>query len=235
MEPANHCIYDQREQFSAWETACLIAGFDPAGLDQGDLSSAPKVKILSALIEDAYQNALYCSRALCLGQTVYRDGIPVEYCPSNSKGTPIQFGVSATPSTLPSVEIWEACEHAIKSGNGLDAYAEKLLSTKHASFWRNDIKKWLKEIDWKEARYFASSARKLQESPIGTRERETMLKLIIGMAIKGYDYDPNAKKNEATGQIAASLQGIGLPVSDETIRKYLKEAAELLPRKSPAN
>lgn len=58
----------------------------------------------------------------------------------------------------------------------------------------------------------------------GARERSTLLKLVLGMAIKGYGFDPAAKRNPAIADIAKHLMALGMPVSDDTIRGYLKEA-----------
>ncbi|MHB8165291.1 MAG: hypothetical protein ACYDDT_00710 [Sulfuricella sp.] len=70
--------------------------------------------------------------------------------------------------------------------------------------------------------------------PLTTSERDSLLKLVIGMAMKGYSYDPNAKKNSAVADIAADLALLGLPLGDDTIRKYLKQGNEQLPAK-PTN
>ncbi|NOU14228.1 MAG: hypothetical protein HOO92_09770 [Methylococcaceae bacterium] len=62
-------------------------------------------------------------------------------------------------------------------------------------------------------------------------ERNTMLKLIIGMAIDGYGYDQNNTRNSATGEkngISAKLKTRGININDDTIRKYLNEAKELI-------
>lgn len=72
------------------------------------------------------------------------------------------------------------------------------------------------------------------EKPLTASERESLLKLVIGMAMKGYSYDPTAKKNSAVADIAADLALLGLPLGDDTIRKYLKQGNEQLPAK-PAN
>jgi hypothetical protein len=64
-------------------------------------------------------------------------------------------------------------------------------------------------------------------------ERQTMLKLIIGMAIDAYKYDPDAKRNPATGNnkcsIKAALERVGLSLTEKTISKYLEEAVERFP------
>lgn len=72
------------------------------------------------------------------------------------------------------------------------------------------------------------------EKPLTSSERDSLLKLVIGMAVKGYSYDPNAKKNSAVADIAADLALLGLPLGDDTIRKYLKQGNEQLPAK-PTN
>jgi hypothetical protein len=63
-------------------------------------------------------------------------------------------------------------------------------------------------------------------------ERNTMLKLIIGMAIDAYGYEPDKPKNSASGNnknsISAKLQTRGISISDDTIRKYLTEAKNIL-------
>ena len=63
-------------------------------------------------------------------------------------------------------------------------------------------------------------------------ERNNMLKLIIGMAIDAYGYNPAKTKNNSTGSnkdgISARVQTRGITISDDTIRTYLKEAKELI-------
>jgi hypothetical protein len=67
--------------------------------------------------------------------------------------------------------------------------------------------------------------------PLAARERESMLKLIIGMAIAGYRYDPRAKRNDSVREITNDLEKHGVALSDDTVRKYLTEGAELVPPK----
>jgi len=62
----------------------------------------------------------------------------------------------------------------------------------------------------------------------GTRTRDTMLKLIIGLAVRGYGYDPRDRRSDAPGSIADDLASLGIPVTAETVRKYLDEGAKLL-------
>ena len=61
------------------------------------------------------------------------------------------------------------------------------------------------------------------------KERDFVLKLIIGMAVKGYAFDPAANRTKAISEITSDLEELGLALSDDTVRKWLKEAGELLP------
>ncbi len=63
-----------------------------------------------------------------------------------------------------------------------------------------------------------------------TRERQTLHKMIIGMAKDAYGYDSNASRSPFPKELEGILDGLGVSVSDDTIRDKLKEAAELLPQ-----
>lgn len=73
---------------------------------------------------------------------------------------------------------------------------------------------------------------KNKTSTIDATERHTMLKLIIGMAMDAYRYDPTASRNSATGEKNGSIKAVlelkGISIDADTIRKYLDEAKELL-------
>ncbi len=70
---------------------------------------------------------------------------------------------------------------------------------------------------------------------LSTRARETLLKLVIAMAIESYGYDPQAERSNATSDIASDLDSLGLSLDPDTIRKWLNEASESLPREEPKN
>jgi len=70
------------------------------------------------------------------------------------------------------------------------------------------------------------------ENPIGTRERGTLLKLILGMALEQYGFDPDAAKSPVPKEISDDLQTHGISVSDDTVRRWLKIAADEVDWKS---
>lgn len=65
---------------------------------------------------------------------------------------------------------------------------------------------------------------KTTKEDIGTRERGTLLRLVIGLATIAYNGDFNMK------EIQSDLDKVGINLDDETIKKWLKEAKQYLPR-----
>jgi hypothetical protein len=68
-----------------------------------------------------------------------------------------------------------------------------------------------------------------REKAAGARELESLMKLVIGMAIGAYGYDPKASRSKQTSEIAEDLTRAGVALDADTVRKWLKLAAEHLP------
>ena len=64
--------------------------------------------------------------------------------------------------------------------------------------------------------------------PLLTKEKETLLKMIIGMAVGGYGYDPAASKSSIPSDVYNDLALHGVQLDLDTIRNKLKEAAQFL-------
>jgi hypothetical protein len=101
---------------------------------------------------------------------------------------------------------------------------------------------WLEIANAKDAKFVAleasiASLEQLEPKPanserdIGTRSRDSLLKLVIGMAVAGYAYDPRANRSDKPAEIASDLARAGVPLDVDTVRKWLREAADLLPPK----
>jgi hypothetical protein len=73
-------------------------------------------------------------------------------------------------------------------------------------------------------------AQGLPEKPLGARERESLLKLVIGMAVGGYAYDPRSTRSAQYAAIADDLERCGIHLDVDTVRKWVREAAGSLPR-----
>jgi len=65
--------------------------------------------------------------------------------------------------------------------------------------------------------------------PLHTKEQETLLKLISGIAVGQYGYDPKASRSPAAKEISDDLSRVGLSLDPDTVRKWLKQATEHYP------
>jgi len=100
---------------------------------------------------------------------------------------------------------------------------------------RSEFAAWAISVEWKipdEFAFLAESQRtptqrhdKREVPELRTRERQTAHKLILGMALGGYGYDPKAERSGIVTEIVNDLAQRGISVTDDTVRKWLKEAA----------
>ncbi|MFA7647925.1 MAG: hypothetical protein WCY15_13230 [Phenylobacterium sp.] len=63
---------------------------------------------------------------------------------------------------------------------------------------------------------------------VGTRERNNFLRALLGLAMSAYRYDPAGKRSSAVPEMVEDLKARGLSVSDDTIRRWLNEAVEVV-------
>jgi hypothetical protein len=68
-----------------------------------------------------------------------------------------------------------------------------------------------------------------EAKPLSMRERDSLLKLVIGLAVKGYGFQPRVARGPTPSEVAGDLEQLGIGLDVDTVRKYLKEGAELLP------
>ena len=96
-------------------------------------------------------------------------------------------------------------------------------------FSRRELSRWFSAIGMKPRYSFETGMDTVtigMEQSFSAKERLSLLKMVIGMAIKGYGYDPKAKKNAATSEIADDVAALKMSIDDDTVRRYLKEAVE---------
>jgi hypothetical protein len=146
-----------------------------------------------------------------------------------------EIGVSRKEELLQSIGVGQALLHFDPDDS--ENLARWLASDEHSGFStqrfaRAEVARWLTVCEIPSVYKFTDSKFSKAES-LSQKERHTMLKLIVAMAIRGYKYDPDSTNNgKAIGEIQEDLDIKGIPLSDDTIRNYLKEAvATVLPGK----
>lgn len=124
------------------------------------------------------------------------------------------------------------CDKLVAGHNEYSDKIKSLLETKEAyeKQLKDIISNLQSELAKAQRQERLVTERPTKEKPLITRERDTLLKMIIGMAVKGYAYDPNAKKSSSIKDISDDLASLGISLDADTVRKWVKEAAEILPR-----
>lgn len=59
-----------------------------------------------------------------------------------------------------------------------------------------------------------------------TKEIQSLEKLVITMALSGYGHDPYGSRSSTAKEIADDAAANGISINEDTVRKYLKRAAE---------
>ena len=67
-----------------------------------------------------------------------------------------------------------------------------------------------------------------ENAPLHHKTKASLLKLVAGMAIRGYAYNPTQRQNAAISEIESDLRLLNIPLSDDTIRRWIAEACELI-------
>ncbi|WP_417276383.1 hypothetical protein [Castellaniella sp.] len=240
-EEASLSHYDLWETFTAHEAACLIAGLDPVHWEaKGETYKGPVSAIKEAMARDyertyntAQQGAKRCNEA--------KQPYPNEVWREEGKFLPDEDFWVDWMLLLVNPDAFEPPSHTVDS------------SIDEVVFRGEDIAAWLRSRQYRHACYFwtdedrereADAARRSPsprvdqlpqqdggDKPLDPRERSTLYKIILTMAMDGYGYAPNDKRSPIPGQVSTATGGLGLLVTDETISRHLRAAAQLLPQK----
>lgn len=210
--------YNLWEDFSIREAAWLAAGHEPG------LKSTPSAEALLVRMERAFFHTLReAHRQVEIGQRLKFDDaclVPRVLDPVDIESPPVRV----TGAWIDLVEArWEEDQTQVR-------------------FTRSTIAAWFSAngngfvpkypfVQPQAGLGTAGLADKLT-----TTERHTLLRIVWGMATtKPYHFDPTAPRSDAATIIASSTAAAGCSVSDDTVRKYLKEAAALFGKPSSGN
>lgn len=67
------------------------------------------------------------------------------------------------------------------------------------------------------------------DRPLHTKERESLLKITIGLAMSGHGYNPAEERSPAVREMIDDMAEFGISLSADTLRKYLREATAFVP------
>jgi hypothetical protein len=64
------------------------------------------------------------------------------------------------------------------------------------------------------------------QRPLSGKERDSALRLILGMAVACYKHDPLASRTSTATEITKDLATLGISIDPDTVRKWLNEAGD---------
>mgnify|MGYP001354386315 CR=1 FL=1 len=212
------------------EAVALSFGRDPTKI------SAKEVKPYagtSPIAREYYQRWTQAQRAVAMGQLWDRvmPGIFIPWATNNGIEMPSELLAHALNRGIP-LQNWQNMYEALVEQQKKRETEVKEVIAK----WDQALKSARAETAELKARLKAQTAQSTVQSPsppsdpdeLTTVTRKNMLKLIVGMGVCGYSFDPRSERNKATADIAGDLDRLGIGMTPETVLKYLKEGAKLL-------
>ncbi|MGO3741192.1 hypothetical protein [Kerstersia sp.] len=250
-EDLSHYILIDR--FSAWEIACLISGIDPANNPRHELLGNPLWGRVST-IEDAVEQAAKKANTLVIDALcrVTFDDIQLSLneifgpapwdTANNQTGSMIGHDGDSEYivfNALPTVQhrtSWH--KRGSRPRQGHDDQDD---STK---FFRTDIEVWLSRSGYRGSHYFienevvistttteATNSPRNSSDELGTREKNNLLKMIAGLTAANYKSYTGERGTTTVTEVLRDFDALGIEgVKEDTLRKWLREAAAFLPR-----
>lgn len=210
---SNLAAWDFADEFTGEEAACLILGITP---NTATAEKEAVTRLLDVMKSD-YENA----------KKVFVEDS--DYCLSHLKNPRmLQSKLILFGDYYPQLDYEDALNILQSSERG-DFEVQK--------FPREEIVRWLSEYSAKSEYAFDKGiipnkihepTQKIDGNKFSAKERNTLLKMIYGMAVDGYGYSPEQAKSPIPAQLQAVLDILGIPVTNETILEKLKEGQQVL-------
>lgn len=78
-----------------------------------------------------------------------------------------------------------------------------------------------------------SASAKCDNETLDPKERDSLLKLVLGMSRIGYGFRPEDQRSSATSKIIRDLEKLCIPMSKDTVLKFLRQAAAEIEHNEP--
>lgn len=231
MDDLEH--WNLHDQFTGHEAAALAVGLEPGRFT--DEHGAPTqfysaaYEAVSAAMSKAYTEALSTLNAL----ETWGEGAWDLYGPDWDSADLLR-SIAAQSAAL-CVKHARQCPPWVRIAVNEHGFAR-------AEFSRAELARWFEARSDRFAPKYGFAVRPALESkeaaslekPLATNERNTLLSIIGVMAVSKYRFDPAPNSRlETLGTLRMDCEKEGISISDDTLRKKLREAFSILSMKKP--
>lgn len=154
---------------------------------------------------------------------------------TSDEGVALSFGYSpavVSISTLkgrdhPFVSEYMRRMELISRARGPGPYEDRLQPSEFIRIAKTVDISFPSELEHGNERQTKSSNRnEAGEDELGPKERQSLLKLVLGMAMDKFNFDTSDNRHDATANIKNALERKGIYLGEDSILKWLKIAAE---------
>jgi hypothetical protein len=207
--------WDFAEEFSAVEAAALIMGIDP--LDENKRLLANPV--LDRLKNSYKKACIYWYERVAGSFVLCEDEVLSDTAIQSIQMLKIFSRIKTLNPDVPEVERVKLEAWLNEEGDLSNIDSHK--------FSREGLSKWLTLLGLESEYSFDKKVDKATKEDLSTKERNSLLKLVFGLARGGYSYDPDIKKSSIPTEIVSDLAKFNLTIDVGTVRSYLKQASDI--------
>ncbi len=231
-----------KEIFTVWHAASILIGVNPYSQEFQDLEYDQRFNLAKDLLEEAIavgkltafkkdgQDNFYHNDLRTWANSINR-----EWCIPPMTDSRSQVQTSAIPQN--NNVVLERLEQVERDNAGLQADKVKLTAKlEKAQETINQQKLQLTDatdrlsISIREHATFQTEFDSLKADALEGKTKSTLLKIVGGIAMSGCGMDIHANRLDGISQTVDDLALMGVTIKEDTLRKHLKAAAELIPK-----
>jgi hypothetical protein len=229
------CFLDlsQEAEFKYWSVYPSWSVEQAVALSLGKVPSSVNWEVIQELAKFSAVASLYLERRELLINSARANIIPNPIPPAAFVMWAMRAGVTVPPDLLTAVRE-RALELVVSTSRGThlvdtggEAKVESPNSHESSGAEIGLVGELRREIAALRDRLTAAESRLVVEKRSLTREKNTILRLFIGLAAAIYKYDPRSSDDRPTTEILNDLADAAVDVHPNTIRKYLGLGGEM--------
>lgn len=234
------------DELTDTEAAAAFAGIDPDWLDHDDApwfgrlvdvvpeaSYKPRARIASW--QETLRRAIVAGALVATPIKHNKNGVPICWSISlrhlavwcASRNSPLAYPLPGNPSASVRTTDADLRDALVAAERDRDEWRRKAVALDEVKSERNRLRleKDRLQTDLDAAQRTATAAK---ADLLAGKNRTSALRIIGGMAIRGYGFDIHGARFEKLGELLTDLESAGAVVDRKVLRRWLRDAAEVI-------